>query len=88
MALVLMQFGKYDKAIELLRDAKLSGVAGISQGTIDYHTGLCFLHLGTAYQSEAMQAFRQALKYPQSTLLGPEGPLVSPLARQALEDLK
>ena len=35
-----------------------------------------------------MQAFRQALKYPQSTLLGPEGPLVAPLARQALEDLK
>jgi hypothetical protein len=88
MALVLMQFGKYDKAIELLRDARLSSTTGVSQGTIDYHTGLCFLHLGTAYQSEAMQAFRQALKYPQSTLLGPEGPLVSPLAKQALEDLK
>jgi hypothetical protein len=88
IALVLMQFGKYAKAIELLRDARLSNHTGVSQGTIDYHTGLCFLHLGSAYQAEAIQAFRQALKYPQSTLLGPEGPLVSPLARQVLEDLK
>ncbi len=88
LALVLMQFRKYDKAIELLRDARLSTVRGVSQGTLDYHTGRCFLHLGTSYQSEAGQAFRQALKYPQSTLLGPDGPLVAPLARQALEDLK
>ncbi|MDP1832054.1 MAG: S1C family serine protease [Geothrix sp.] len=87
-ALVLMQFRKYDKAIELLRDARLSTLHGVSQGTLDYHTGLCFLHLGTSYHSEAGQAFRQALKYPQSTLLGPDGPLVAPLARQALEDLK
>jgi len=88
MALALMQFRKYDKAIELLRDARLSTVRGVSQGTLDYHTGVCFMHLGSAYQSEAGQAFRQALKYPQSTLLGPDGPLVAPLARQALEDLK
>ncbi len=88
LALALMQVRKYDKAIELLRDARLSTVCGVSQGTIDYHTGLCFLRLGTAYQSEAGQAFRQALKYPQSTLLGPDGPLVAPLAKQALEDLK
>jgi hypothetical protein len=88
LALVLMQFRKYDKAIELLRDARLSTSRGVSQGTIDYHTGRCFLHLGTSYQSEAGQAFRQALKYPQATLLGPDGPLVAPLARQALEDLK
>lgn len=88
LALALMQFRKYDKAIELLRDTRLSTVRGVSQGTVDFHTGLCFLHLGTSYQSEAAQAFRQALKYPQSTLLGPDGPLVAPLARQALEDLK
>ncbi len=87
-ALVLMQFRKYDKAIELLRDTRLSAISGVSQGTIDYHTGLCFLHLGTTYQTEAMQAFGQALKYPQATLLGPEGPLVAPLAKQALADLK
>ena len=87
-ALVLMHIRKFDKAIELLRDARLSTVRGVSQGTIDYHTGLCFIRLGPTYQSEAGQAFRQALKYPQSTLLGPDGPLVAPLARQALEDLK
>ncbi|MBI3488745.1 MAG: hypothetical protein HY014_11330 [Acidobacteria bacterium] len=88
MALALMQFRKFDKAIELLRDAHLSSTRGVSQGTLDYHTGRCFLHLGPAYHSEAAQAFRQALKYPQSTLLGPDGPLVAPLAKQALEDLR
>ena len=88
LGLGLMHFRKYDKAIEQLRDARLSTVSGVSQGTLDYHTGLCFLRLGSAYQAEATQAFRQALKYPQATLLGPEGPLVAPLARQALEDLK
>jgi hypothetical protein len=88
LALALMQFRKYDKAIELLRDARLSSTQGVSQGTIDYHTGLCFLHLGSTYQAEAVQAFRQALKSPLSTLLGPDGPPVAPLAKQALEDLK
>lgn len=88
LGLGLMHFRKYDKAIDLLRDARLSTTSGVSQGTLDYHTGVCFLRLGSAYQAEAMQAFRQALKYPQATLLGPDGPLVAPLARQALEDLK
>ena len=83
-----MHFRAFDRAIELLRDARLSTIAGVSQGTIDYHTGICFLRLGPAYQAEAAQAFRQALKYPQATLLGPDGPLVAPLARQALDDLK
>ena len=88
VALALMQFRKYDKAIELLRDARLSIGRGVSQGTLDFHTGRCFIHLGASYQSEAVQAFRQALKYPQATLQGPDGPLVAPMARQALEDLK
>jgi hypothetical protein len=88
LGLALMHFRKYDKAIDLLRDARLSRVSGVSQGTLDYHMGLCFLRLGSTYQAEAAQAFRQAMKYPQATLLGPDGPLVAPLARQALEDLK
>jgi hypothetical protein len=88
IALVLMQFREFDKAVEWMRDARLSATRGVCQGTIDYHLGRCFLQLGPNYQSEAVQAFRQALKYPQATLLGPEGPLVDSLARQALEDLK
>ena len=88
LALALMQFRRFDRAVDLLRDTRLSTTRGISQGSIDFHTGVCFLHLGPAYRAEATQAFRQALKYPQSTLLGPDGPLVAPLARQALEDPK
>lgn len=88
IGLALMHFRKYDKAIEMLRDAHLSTIRGVCQGTLDYHTGVCFLRLGRAYAAEAAQAFRQALKYPQATLFGPDGPLVAPLAKQALDDLK
>lgn len=88
IGLALMHFQKFDKAIETLRDARVGATAGVGQGTLDYETGLCFLRLGSAYHAEAAQAFRQALKYPQATLFGPDGPLVAPLARQALEDLK
>ena len=88
LALTYMQFRKYDKAVEMLRETRISSTTGISQGTVDYYTGVCFLHLGSTYQAEATQAFRQALKYPQSTLLGPDGLLVGPLAKLALEELK
>ena len=88
LALTYMQFRKYDKAVELLRETRISTTVGVSQGTVDFYTGVCFLHLGSTYQAEATQAFRQALKYPQSTLLGPDGPLVGPLAKLALEELK
>lgn len=87
-ALALMHFRRFDKAMEVLRDARVGTTAGVSQGTIDYYTGICLLRLGNVYLSEATQAFNQALKYPQATLFGPDGPLVSTLAKQALEDLK
>jgi hypothetical protein len=74
--------------MEVLRDARVLGTQGVSQGTLDYYTGVCLLRLGNVYVPEAIQAFNQALKYPQATLFGPEGPLVTPLAKQALEDLK
>jgi len=87
-ALALIHFKEYDKALEVLRDARMTSVQGVSQGTLDYYTGLCLLHMGNAYLSETIQAFNQALKYPQATLFGPDGPLLAPLARQAMEDLK
>jgi hypothetical protein len=72
----------------VLRDARLSTTQGVSQGTLDYYTGICLLRLGNAYLPEAIQALKQALKYPQATLFGPEGPRVSILAKQTLDDLK
>lgn len=87
LALALMHFRKYDKALELLRDTRLSATRGVSQGTLDYITGLCFLRLGGVYVSEAGQAFRAAAK-SQATLFGPDGPPVAPLAKAILEDLK
>lgn len=87
-ALALMHFRRFDQALEVLRDTRLGTTQGISQGTVDYYTGICLLRLGNAYLPEAIQALNQALKYPQATLFGPDGPLVAPLAKQALEDLK
>jgi hypothetical protein len=86
-ALALIHFREYDKALELLRDARTTSVQGVSQGTLDYYTGVCLLHMGDSFVPETVQAFNQALKYPQATLFGPDGPLVAPLARQALKDL-
>lgn len=87
-ALALMHFREFDKAMEILRDTRVTIAQGVGQGTIDFYTGFCLLHMGNVYLSEAQQAFNQAMKYPQATLFGPEGPLVAPLAKQALEDLR
>ncbi|MBI3129733.1 MAG: hypothetical protein HYZ13_00100 [Acidobacteria bacterium] len=88
LALALMHFRKFDKALELLRDTRLAATRGVSQGTLDYYTGVCFLKLGGVYISEAAQAFRAALKAKDATLFGPDGPLVAPLAKAALDELK
>jgi len=87
-ALALMHFREFDKALEVLRDARMVTVQGVSQGTLDYYTGFCLLRMGNVYLSEGLQAFNQALKYPQATLFGPDGPLLAPLARQALQDVQ
>ncbi len=88
LALALMHFRRFDKALELLRDTRLASTRGVSQGTLDYYTGVCFLKLGGVYASEAAQAFRAALKAKDATLFGPDGPLVAPLAKAALDELK
>jgi hypothetical protein len=87
-ALVLMHFRQYDKALEVLRDAKVSVTQGVSQGTLEYYAGLCLLHLGQAFLPDARQAFTTASRHPQATLLGPGGPRVAPLARQLLDDIR
>lgn len=87
-ALAFMHFRRHDRALEILRDTRILATRGVSQGTLDYYTGLCLQRLGQAYVPEAIQAFSQALKYPNATLFGPEGPLVAPLARQAMDDLR
>ncbi len=87
-ALALMHFRKFERAVELLRETRITTSLGLGQGTVDYYTALCLLRLGSTYTPEAMQAFAQAGKHPTSTLFGPEGPLVAPLALQAIEDHK
>jgi len=87
MALALSHFRRQDQALEQLKAARLDGDQGVCQGTVAYDLGLCYRALGPSYQGEAAKAFQAAAQYPAATLLGPDGPLVAPLARQALEDL-
>ncbi|HZU53539.1 MAG TPA: hypothetical protein VFF77_06565 [Holophagaceae bacterium] len=87
LALALMHFHRYDQALEQLKAARLSGDRGVCQGTLAYDEGLCYRTMGPQYQEEAHKAFQSASQYPAATLLGPDGPLVAPLAQQALEDL-
>ncbi len=87
-ALALMHFRQFDKALEILRDVRVTATQGVSQGTLDYYAGHCLLKLGQVFLPDARTAFGQAAKHPKATLFGPEGPLVAPLARKILEDLK
>ncbi len=93
-AIALMHFRRYDKALELLREAKISdsgrsgSLLGLGQGTVDYYTGICLTKLGSVYIPEAIQAFGQAQTFPGSTFFSPDGPLVAPIAKQAADDLK
>lgn len=87
LALALMHFRRYDQALEQLKAARLPGERGVCQGTLAYDEGLCYRGLGPQYQDEARKAFQSASQYPAATLLGPDGPLVAPLAQQALDDL-
>ncbi|MBS1768007.1 MAG: hypothetical protein JST05_11480, partial [Acidobacteria bacterium] len=87
LALALMHFRRYDQALEQLKAARLSGDRGVCQGTLAYDEGLCYRALGPQYQDQARKAFQAAAQVPGATLLGPDGPLVAPLAQQALDDL-
>jgi len=87
MALAHMHFRQFAKALELLRDARVGAVGGVSQGTIDYYRGLCLAGLGPGYNPEARQALSQAARSPAATLFGPEGPSVPQAATQAIESL-
>jgi hypothetical protein len=87
-AVALMHFGRFDKAAETLKGVAFAAPGGVGTGTALYYRGLCLRQLGSVYTPEAIQSFTEALKHPLATLFGPDGPLVAPLARLALDDLK
>lgn len=87
-AQVLMHFRRFDKALEVLRETRMTTTEGVSQGTLAYYEGLCLLRLGQVFLPDARQAFTRASTFPKATLFGPDGPLVAPLARQILDDIK
>jgi len=87
-AVALMHFGRFDKAAEVLKGVAFTTISGVGTGTALYYRALCLRQAGSVYTPEAIQSLNEAMKHPLATLFGPDGPLVAPLARQALEDLK
>ncbi len=65
---------------EHLNDLRLSGSAGIGEGTVLYYRGLALL--AAAEPARAAAAFEAAAAVPGATLVTHDGPLLAPLARR------
>ena len=61
---------------------------GVCQGTVEYLKGLCLMRLGSNYRQEALAALQSALTFKEATLWGPDGPLISILAQEAVNEIK
>jgi tetratricopeptide (TPR) repeat protein len=80
LALSAMHFQDFAGAHDYLTKAKseLPQRPGISQGTALYYLGVALGRLN--YDQQAVDAYRQAAGFKESTLINNDGPLVAPLA--------
>ena len=86
LALCHMALGNYETALkEHLPRITLPAEPGISQGTVYYHTGVCYQRLEE--KAEAARMFREALQFPEATIQSNDGPRVTPLAEWKLREL-
>ncbi|HXV60071.1 MAG TPA: PDZ domain-containing protein, partial [Vicinamibacteria bacterium] len=84
--LCYMQLEDYETALkEYLPRVTLPETAGISLGTVQYHTALAYLRLGE--REEAARLFAQAMAHEEATVLSNDGPKVAPLAQRRLREL-
>ncbi len=86
LALCHMELGNYETALrEHLPRITLPAEPGISQGTVYYHTGVCYQRLDE--KAEAVRMFRETLQFPEATVQSNDGPRVTPLAERKLREL-
>ncbi len=86
LALCHMELGNFETALkEHLPRIMLPAKPGISQGTVHYHTGVCYQRLEE--KAEAARMFQEALQYPEATIQSNDGPRVAPLAERKLREL-
>ena len=86
LALCYMALGDFETPLrEHFPRITLPETRGISQGTVLYHTGVCYQRLEE--RAEATRAFQGALNYPEATLQTNDGPRVGPLAERKLREL-
>ena len=86
LALCHMELGDFETALkEHLPRITLPAEPGISQGTVSYHTGVCYLRLEE--KAEAARMFQEALQYHEATIQSNDGPRVAPLAERKLREL-
>lgn len=81
----LMRVGNWSDALAELDRVRLPDGPGVSNGTVQYLTGLCYEALGRL--PEAEKAWRAAAAVPES-MLTEDGPLVKDLADRKLKDLQ
>ena len=84
LAVALMRFTHWERALAELQRVTLQTVAGISQGTVDYLRGECLFRIGRL--DEAREAWQSAAK-AEGALLTHEGPAISGLAAERLAGL-
>jgi tetratricopeptide (TPR) repeat protein len=86
LALCYMALGDFETPLrEYFPRITLPETRGISQGTVLYHTGVCYQRLEE--RAEAVRVFQEALSYPEATLQTNDGPRVGPLAERKLREL-
>ncbi|MBI2835030.1 MAG: PEGA domain-containing protein [Acidobacteria bacterium] len=85
LAIALMAAGNWDDARSELERVKLADVVGVSNGTVQYLTGLCHEKLGQL--AEAERAWRAA-SAAKDSLLTEDGPPVKELADRKLAELQ
>ncbi len=87
-AVVLMQAGAWEQAVDTLRqipDAQTG--PGLGRAAVDYWYGIAASALGPSYYDIARTAFSRAASVPGATLFHNDGPLVAPRARARLQSL-
>jgi len=85
LAVALMRLGNFEAARTELSKVQLTAGPGVSNGTVQYLSGLCYEALGQT--AEAQQAWRAASTDADS-LLTEDGPFVKELAEAKLAGTK
>lgn len=87
-AAVLLDAGRWEEAVRLLRGLEIQQTQGVGQGTRDFWLGMALASLGPEYAELARAALTRAVQNTTARLEHNDGPLIWPLAQALLERLR